>query len=116
MNQPFHGGAREFRFAGITFSLHPTVFGVSAALIAGFVALTLLNLDSATMMFEYIKQWITTTLGWMLILFIQGFLIFCAYLALSRFGHIRIGGAGARPDFSRWSWFSCCSVQAWALV
>lgn len=106
MNQPFHGGAREFRLAGITFSLHPTVFGVSAALIAGFVALTLINLDSATMMFEYIKQWITTTLGWMLILFIQGFLIFCAYLALSRFGHIRIGGAGARPDFSRWSWFS----------
>ena len=101
-----NGGSREFRLGPLHINVHPTVFGISAALIVFFVVITLSNLESATAAFESVKSWITRNFGWMFILFIQGFMVFCAYLALSRFGHIRIGGSKARPDYSRTTWFA----------
>ena len=86
--------------------IHPWVFGCSTALIVLFVALTLANLDTADAIFSRTKSGITSSFGWLLILCVQGFLLFCVYLALSRFGHIRIGGPGARPSYSRPAWFS----------
>lgn len=88
------------------FAIHPVVFGFSAGLILLFIVVTLANLDAAEATFNSIKDGITRRFGWFLILSVQGFLLFCLYLALSRFGHIRIGGAGARPEFSSVSWFA----------
>lgn len=88
------------------FDIHPQVFGFSVALIALFVVMTLLNLDVAETTFTAVKDGITSAFGWLLILCVQGFLLFCVYLAVSRFGHIRIGGIGARPDYSRPAWFA----------
>jgi len=82
------------------------VFGISAALIFLFVALTLLNLNAAEAVFTTVKNGITHTFGWLLILCVQGFLLFTVYLAISRFGHIRIGGIGAQPDYTRPAWFA----------
>jgi choline/glycine/proline betaine transport protein len=97
---------RKFRLGRLDLHIHPTVFGVSALLIIVVVFLTLLNLDTSEAVFLAIKLWITEYFGWLLILIVQGFLLYCIYLALSRFGHIRIGGPGARPDFSRPTWFA----------
>ncbi len=98
--------SRKFRLGFIRLHIHPTVFGISALLIIGFVFITLVQIDSAESFFQAIKFWITDRFGWLLILLVQGFLLFCVYLALSRFSHVRIGGADARPDFSRLSWFA----------
>ncbi|MEJ8567726.1 BCCT family transporter [Elongatibacter sediminis] len=98
--------SRKFKFGGMHLHMHPTVFGVSTAIIIGVVFLTLLNLDTSEAVFLAIKQWITEYFGWLLILCVQGFLVFCIFLALSRFGQIRIGGPGARPQFSRPTWFA----------
>jgi len=87
-------------------SIHPQVFGFSAGLIALFVLATLLNLDRAQAVLDGIKHGITSTFGWFMILCTQLFLAFAIYVALSRFGHIRIGGSGARPDYSRPAWFA----------
>ncbi|HZD54308.1 MAG TPA: BCCT family transporter [Woeseiaceae bacterium] len=87
-------------------TLHPWVFGISAGLILLFIVLTLANLDAAEATFNTLKNGITRRFGWFLILTVQGFLLFCVYLAVSRFGHIRIGGPGARPEFSSLSWFA----------
>jgi len=95
---------RATRWSGLI--IHPHVFGYSAALIVTFVGLTLFNLDAAEGVFSGVKDWITVTFGWLLILCVQFFLLFCIYLAVSRFGHIRIGGPGAQPDYSRPAWFS----------
>ena len=95
---------RETRWSGLV--IHPHVFGYSAALIVVFVGLTLFNLDAAESVFSGIKDGITATFGWLLILCVQLFLLFCIYLAVSRFGHIRIGGPGAQPEYSRPAWFS----------
>ena len=94
------------RVAGIRVKLHPTVFGLSASLIVVFVGLTLANLDAAEAVFQAIRTWVTDYFGWLFILLVQFFLLFSLYLAISRFGHIRLGGADAKPDFSRGSWFA----------
>ncbi len=106
MKKPHEGLFRKLRFGRLRLQIHPTVFGFSAVLIISVVFATLANLDTAEAIFTGIKNWITSNFGWMLILFVQGFLIFCIYLALSRFGHIRIGGNDARPDYSRPTWFA----------
>lgn len=88
------------------FTFQPWVFGISAGLILLFIVVTLVNLDAAETTFNTIKNGVTRRFGWFMILCVQGFLLFCFYLALSRFGNIRIGGAGARPEFSSVSWFA----------
>ena len=87
-------------------SVHPQVFGLSAGLILLFIVVTLVNLDGAEATFNAVKDGITRRFGWFLILSVQGFLLFCIYLAVSRFGLIRIGGPGARPEFTTASWFA----------
>lgn len=97
---------KRMRLGPMDLHLHPSVFGISAFLIISVVFATLLNLGRAQALFMQVKHWITTYFGWSLILFVQAFLLFCIYLAVSRFGQIRIGGADARPQFSRPSWFA----------
>ncbi len=86
--------------------IHPHVFGFSAGLIVLFIIVTLSNLETADATFNAIKDFITVTFGWFLILCVQSFLILCIYLSVSRFGHIRIGGPGARPHYTRPAWFA----------
>lgn len=49
---------------------------------------------------------ITENLGWFFILAANVILIFCLYLAFSKYGDIRLGGEGAKPEFSNTSWFA----------
>jgi choline/glycine/proline betaine transport protein len=49
---------------------------------------------------------ITSTTGWFLILVSNIFILSAVYFAVSRFGHIRIGGSDAKPEFSTLSWFA----------
>ncbi len=88
------------------FNVHPIVFGFSVGLTVLFVVLTLTNLSAAEAMFSSVKDGIARRFGWFFILSVQGFLLLCIYLAASRFGHIRIGGEDARPEFSSLSWFA----------
>ena len=88
------------------FGVQPVVFGFSVGLTVLFVVLTLANLGAADAIFGAVKDGIARRFGWFFILSVQGILLLCIYLAASRFGHIRIGGAGARPEFSSLSWFA----------
>jgi choline/glycine/proline betaine transport protein len=101
-----NSGSRKIELGPLGLHVHPTVFSISALLIIAFIFVTLLQLDRAEALFVTIKDWLTATFGWLLILLVQGFLIFVVYLALSRFSQIRIGGPDARPDFSRPTWFA----------
>ncbi len=96
----------QFSLGGLRLHLHPTVFGASATLIIGVVFVTLINLDRSEAFFVGIKSAMTEHFGWLLVLCMQGFLLFCIYLAFSRFGHLRLGGPEARPQFSRPTWFA----------
>jgi len=86
--------------------VHPAVFGWSVVLIVLFIAFTLVNLQAAEQGFEALKTGIASRFGWLFILCVQGFLIFAVYLALSRFGHIRLGGVDAEPEYGTGAWFA----------
>jgi choline/glycine/proline betaine transport protein len=96
----------KLNFGRFDLHVHPTVFGISAFLILTVMFITLLNIGTAERFFSEAKLWITESFGWLLILAVQSFLLYCGYLAVSRFGTIRIGGETATPEFSRPTWFA----------
>jgi glycine betaine transporter len=50
--------------------------------------------------------WLETTFGWLFILVSASFLLFSAYLALTRYGNIKLGPDDSEPEFSTFSWVS----------
>ncbi len=86
--------------------IHPVVFWVSAGLILFFVGYTLFNLSQIESTFNLLKNTLTSSTGWFFVLTVNATLFFSLYLLFGRFGHIRLGGAKAKPEFSYWSWFS----------
>ncbi|QIN81935.1 BCCT family transporter [Rubrobacter tropicus] len=82
------------------------VFWVSAAFALGFIlwgALAPANFGAVT---QAIFDWVVSNLGWFYLLAGNFFLIFVVFLALSRYGKLRIGKEGERPEFSTFAWFA----------
>jgi len=48
----------------------------------------------------------TEKFGWFYLLVTFGFLIFCFYLAFSRYGQIRLGADDEEPEYSTMTWFA----------
>ena len=81
-------------------------FFISLFLVSSFVGITLVNLDSASNLFNSTQSFIANNFGWLIILCANGFLIFCICMAISRFGKIRLGGVDATPEFSFSNWIA----------
>ncbi len=82
------------------------VFGVAAALSIGFVLAGVIwptEMDERT---GTVLTWITDNFGWLFILTSAGFVVFSAYLALSRYGNIKLGDDDSEPEFSTATWVS----------
>lgn len=86
--------------------IHNPVFWVSAALVLIFVIGSLLAPESAKTIFDGSKRWVIHHFDLAFLISFNLILLFCLGLAASPYGKIRIGGASARPHFSRLSWFS----------
>src|SRR5919107_5754078 len=50
--------------------------------------------------------YITDYLGWLYMLMTSFFLVFAVWLALSRYGKIRLGQSDDRPEFGHFAWFA----------
>ncbi|MFC7405949.1 BCCT family transporter [Georgenia alba] len=85
---------------------NPTIFFVSAGLMVLFLVLLLGFPGPIGAAFGVARDWIVTNLGWFFILGVTAWLIFLAYVALSRYGHLRLGGDDSRPEYSNLSWFA----------
>ncbi|TDL31833.1 BCCT family transporter [Jeotgalibacillus sp. S-D1] len=82
------------------------VFWISLALCIvlvswGAIAPSQLNAATAS-----ITTFISNTFGWYYLVIIMIFLSFCVYLALSRYGQIKLGKPGEKPEFTLLSWFA----------
>jgi choline/glycine/proline betaine transport protein len=86
--------------------IHPTVFWISAGLILFFIVATLTNLEQASQAFDSVLSTIATSAGWFYVVAVNIYLGIVVYLLLSQYGHIRLGGVEAQPEFSYWGWFS----------
>ncbi len=86
--------------------LNPWVFVISALLILGFVMASFIFLTELRQTFAETQAWIANQAGWFFILMTNLILGFVLYLFFSRFADIRLGGAEAKPEFSRAGWFA----------
>ena len=84
----------------------PKRFLFSIFLIAAFIGITLTNLKEADQLFAEIQTQISDSLGWLIILLTNGFLVFVIYLAFSKHKTLILGGPDAKPEFSRVNWIA----------
>ncbi len=82
------------------------VFYVSVAVAAAFVLAGVLFRTPFSSALAAVVARINETLGWMYLLTATLVLVFVVYLAFSRYGKIRLGAPGEKPEFGRFSWFA----------
>ncbi len=88
------------------FDIHAPVFYPSAILILLFIGLTLGIGKPMEEIFNQLSSGMTSNMGWLFIFAVNFFLAFCIYLAVSKYGNIRLGGQDAKPEFSVFAWFA----------
>jgi len=86
--------------------MNPTVFFGSAAIVVVFVIGGGLFTESAAALFQATQRNISRYLGWYYVLVVSGFLVFALALLSFPVKRVRIGGPDARPEFSRFGWFT----------
>ncbi len=82
------------------------VFGTAAGLALLFLLYGALDNEGFSATGSSILSWITTNFGWFFVLTSGAFLIFSVFLAVTRYGNIRLGADDSTPEFSTFSWVS----------
>jgi glycine betaine transporter len=82
------------------------VFSVAAALAVTFLLWGVIAPDKMGDLTGKAMAWVTSSFGWLFILTSAAFVLFSAYLALSRYGNIKLGPDDSVPEFSKFSWVS----------
>jgi choline/glycine/proline betaine transport protein len=82
------------------------VFLASSILIGLFVILSLAFMTSFRNSVDDLQAWIANQTGWFLVLTVNVILAYLLFLLVSPFGNLRLGGADAKPDFSRGAWLA----------
>ena len=83
----------------------PGIFLTTVGIILAFVVVTFFFGDWVGQVFGTASGWIMTNLGWFYIFGVTAFLFFLIWIALSRFGHVRLGGDDEMPEHSTATWF-----------
>ena len=82
------------------------VFGVAASAVLAFVVWGALAPDAMGEATTNALTWLEKSFGWLFVLTTAAFVVFSAYLGLSRYGNIKLGPDDAEPEFSTFSWVS----------
>ena len=82
------------------------VFWTSVGLIGAFTAWASLSPTSLSSVMTAAMDWVAQSVGWSYLVVTLGCIALLVYIALSRFGRIRLGADDARPEFSTWSWLA----------
>lgn len=91
---------------GMGLEISPPVFWTSSILIIVFLVLTLLNVKTASAVFNAAKFWVCEYTGWFFVIAVNLVLAYAFWLLFSKYGNLRIGGQDSRPEFSLFGWFS----------
>ncbi|MCR9082867.1 MAG: BCCT family transporter, partial [Cyclobacteriaceae bacterium] len=86
--------------------IHPPVFWPATILIVLFIGVTLWVGEPMEEIFGNMKTFITNQTGWLFILVVNIFIIFCIYVGFSKYGKIKLGGKDAETEFSTSAWFA----------
>ncbi len=80
------------------------VFIASALLIVGFIIFGVFFTEMAGTLFSFLQGIITNYFGWFFVVLVNVALILCVYIAMSRYGDIRLGAQTETPQYSLFSW------------
>lgn len=84
----------------------PTIFFASAGVIILFVIATLAFTEPLDSAVSAGSDWLLTNVGWFYILGVTVFLGFLIFIALGRFGRVKLGPDDAPPEHSGPAWFA----------
>ncbi|CAH1042868.1 BCCT family transporter [Halomonas sp. TD01] len=84
----------------------PTIFFASAGLMLLFLVALIVAPEAIGNVFATGRTWVVTNLGWFFIFGVSFWLVFLLWIALSRYGNIRLGGEDDRPEYGNISWFT----------
>lgn len=87
-------------------TLNPPVFFGSTFLIACLVIYSTVFKDNAQSVFGATQAWIIENASWVYILAVALILIFVVFLAVSRYGDIKLGPDHSEPEYNNSTWFS----------
>ncbi|CAM5518567.1 BCCT family transporter [Eoetvoesiella caeni] len=87
-------------------TLHPPVFFTSAAFILATVVFTIATPAAAQALFSAIQTWILENASWFYILTVAIILLCVVFLAISRYGDIKLGPDHSQPDYRDVTWFA----------
>jgi glycine betaine transporter len=82
------------------------VFLVAAAVVVAFVLWGALRPGAMGETTTSTLGWLERNFGWLFVLTTAAFVVFSGYLALSRYGNIKLGADDSVPEFSTFSWVS----------
>ena len=89
---------------------HRIIFPASIITVLALVLGALIEPSAAGAFLEGVKTTILKHLDWLMMIGGNVMVLFCALLAVSPYGKIRLGGKDARPEFRTLSWF--CMIFA----
>lgn len=81
--------------------LYAAVAIVASVVIWGLVSPAALGAAAATAL-----AFTTRSFGWFYLWVVLGVVVFCLFLAMSRYGNMKLGGEDEEPDFSVLAWFA----------
>ncbi|MGO1368103.1 BCCT family transporter [Senegalia sp. (in: firmicutes)] len=96
----------ENNWEGYGFDIHPQVTVFSVIFLAIFISLTLMFPSRAEDVFNATLNGITNNAGWFLILSANIFVIAAIVFAFGKYGNLKIGGAEAKPEFTKFGWYA----------
>ncbi|ELY53016.1 BCCT family transporter [Natronococcus jeotgali] len=91
---------------GYGFDVNPPVFLTAGGLIVLFIVLSLAFPDQAGTAYQETRVAVSNYFDWLFILAANAFIIFMVYLAISKYGSIRLGGVDGEKEFSDISWIA----------
>ncbi|WP_084397020.1 BCCT family transporter [Henriciella aquimarina] len=100
------GSWLQRRYKALASTMNPPVFFGAGAVVIAFCIFGGGFTGYAETLFSSLQAGIARYFGWYYVLLVTAILVFSLWLGLSRVGKIRIGGAGAKPEFSRLSWLA----------
>lgn len=86
--------------------VNPAVFFPTALISVAVIIFTVLAPGASADMFSNLRAGAVSQFDWFFMTAGNLLLLFCIVIAVSPLGRIRLGGKGAKPDYSRLSWFA----------
>ncbi len=84
--------------------INPVVFYGSSVCILAIAVWAMISPEGAAATIGILVGWISEWFGWFYILIATAFLVFVVFLALSRYGKVKLGPEHSEPEFSVFSW------------